>query len=143
MKPEMSAYEITDKVIEAIESEKYDVIIMNFANGDMVGHTGNMEKTIKAVETVDECVGKIVDVLEKLDGEAIITADHGNCEQMIDLKTGEAVTSHTTNRVPIIVTSKRVKGIESGALTDISPTILELMGMDIPEEMTGKSLIRL
>ena len=143
MKPEMSAYEITDKVIEAIESEKYDVIIMNFANGDMVGHTGNMEKTIKAVETVDECVGKIVDVLEKLDGEAIITADHGNCEQMIDLKTGEAVTSHTTNRVPIIVTSKRVKGIESGALTDISPTILELMGLDIPEEMTGKSLIRL
>lgn len=143
MQPEMSAYEITDKVIDVIEEEKYDAIILNFANGDMVGHTGNMEKTIKAVETVDECVGKIVQVLEKLGGEAIITADHGNCEQMIDLKTGEAVTSHTTNRVPIIVTSKRVKGIESGALTDIAPTLLELMGIEAPSEMTGKSLIRI
>ena len=142
-KPEMSAYEITDKVIEAIKSEKYDLIIMNFANGDMVGHTGNMEKTIDAVEAVDTCLGKIINVIEEMDGEAIVTADHGNCEQMIDLKNGEAVTSHTTNRVPIIVTSKRVKGIESGALTDLAPTILALMGIEKPIEMTGKALIRL
>jgi len=142
-KPEMSAYEITDKVIEAIESEKYDLIIMNFANGDMVGHTGNMEKTIEAVEAVDECLGRIIAVLEEKGGEAIITADHGNCEQMIDLKTGEAVTSHTTNRVPIIVTSTRVKGIESGALTDLAPTVLALMGIEKPNEMTGKALIRI
>jgi len=142
-KPEMSAYEITDKVIEAIKSEKYDLIIMNFANGDMVGHTGNMEKTMEAVEAVDICLGKIMEVLEELGGEAIVTADHGNCEQMIDLKTGEPVTSHTTNRVPIIVTSKRVKGIESGALTDLAPTILALMGIEKPIEMTGKALIRL
>ena len=142
-KPEMSAYEITDKVIEAIKSEKYDLIIMNFANGDMVGHTGNMDKTIEAVEAVDTCLGRIIEVLEQLGGEAIVTADHGNCEQMIDLKTGEPVTAHTTNRVPIIVTSKRVKGIESGALTDLAPTLLALMGIEKPEEMTGKALIRL
>jgi len=116
---------------------------MNFANGDMVGHTGNMEKTMEAVEAVDICLGKIMEVLEELGGEAIVTADHGNCEQMIDLKTGEPVTSHTTNRVPIIVTSKRVKGIESGALTDLAPTILALMGIEKPIEMTGKALIRL
>ncbi len=142
-KPEMSAYEITEKVLEAIESEKYDLIIMNFANGDMVGHTGNMEKTIEAVEAVDECLGKIIELLENKGGEAIVTADHGNCEQMIDLRTGEPVTSHTTNRVPIIVVSSRVKGIESGTLTDLAPTILALMGIDKPSEMTGNELIRL
>ena len=142
-KPEMSAYEITDKVIEAIKSEKYDLIIMNFANGDMVGHTGNMDKTIEAVEAVDKCLGRIIEVLEEVDGEAVVTADHGNCEQMVDLKTGEPVTSHTTNRVPIIVTSKRVKGIESGALTDLAPTVLALMGLEKPKEMTGKALIRI
>ena len=142
-KPEMSAYEITEKVLEAIESEKYDLIIMNFANGDMVGHTGNIEKTIEAVEAVDECLGKIIELLENKGGEAIVTADHGNCEQMIDLRTGEPVTSHTTNRVPIIVVSSRVKGIESGTLTDLAPTILALMGIDKPSEMTGNELIRL
>ncbi len=142
-KPEMSAYEVTDKVLEAMESKKYDLIIMNFANGDMVGHTGNYEKAIKAVEAVDDCLGKIISLLENLGGEAIVTADHGNCEQMIDLKNGEAITSHTTNRVPVIAISKRVKGIESGALTDLAPTMLTLMGIEKPNEMTGKSLIRL
>ena len=142
-KPEMSAYEVTEKVIEAIESEKYDLIIMNYANGDMVGHTGNMEKTIKAVEAVDECLGKVITLLEEKDGEAIVTADHGNCEQMIDLKTGEAVTSHTTNKVPVIAVSTRVKSIESGTLTDLAPTMLELMGCEKPKEMTGKALVRL
>ena len=142
-KPEMSAYEITDKVLEAIESEKYDMIIMNYANGDMVGHTGNMEKTVLAVEAVDECVGKVIKLIEEKGGEAIITADHGNCEQMIDLKTGEPVTSHTTNKVPVIVVSKRVKSIESGTLTDLAPTMLELMGLEKPVEMTGKAIIRL
>ena len=142
-KPEMSAYEVTEKVLEAIESEKYDLIIMNYANGDMVGHTGNMEKTIEAVEAVDECLGKVITLLEEKGGEAIVTADHGNCEQMIDLKTGEAVTSHTTNRVPVIVISTRVKSIESGTLTDLAPTILELMGIEKPKEMTGNVLVRL
>ena len=142
-KPEMSAYEVTEKVIEAIESEKYDLIIMNYANGDMVGHTGNMEKTIDAVEAVDECLGKVIDLLEEKGGEAIVTADHGNCEQMIDLKNGEAITSHTTNRVPVIAISKRVKSIESGTLTDLAPTMLELMGIEKPSEMTGNVLIKL
>ena len=142
-KPEMSAYEVTEKVIEAIESEKYDLIIMNYANGDMVGHTGNMEKTIEAVEAVDECLGKVIALLEEKDGEAIVTADHGNCEQMIDLKTGEAVTSHTTNKVPVVAISKRVKSIESGTLTDLAPTILELMGIEKPHEMTGNVLVKL
>ena len=143
LKPEMSAYEITDKALEAIESKKYDVIIMNFANGDMVGHTGNMEKTIEAVEAVDTCVGKIVSKLEELDGEAIITADHGNCEYMLDLKTGEPITSHSTFDVPMIVVSNRVKSVVNGRLCDLAPTLLTLMGEKIPDEMTGISLVQL
>ena len=143
LKPEMSAYEVTDKTIEAIDSKKYDVIIMNFANGDMVGHTGNIEKTIEAVEAVDKCVGRIISKLEEIDGEAIITADHGNCEYMLDLKTGEPITSHSTFDVPMIVVSERVKSITNGRLCDLTPTLLTLMGENIPEEMTGKSLVEL
>lgn len=143
LKPEMSAYEVTDKTIEAIDSKKYDVIIMNFANGDMVGHTGNIEKTIEAVEAVDKCVGRIISKLEEIDGEAIITADHGNCEYMLDLKTGEPITSHSTFDVPMIVVSERVKSITNGRLCDLTPTLLTLMGEKIPEEMTGKSLVEL
>ena len=143
MQPEMSAYQVTDKVIEAINSESYDVIVINFANGDMVGHTGNLEKAIVAVETVDECVGKIVTKLEEIGGEAIITADHGNCECMIDLKTGEPVTSHTTFDVPMIVISNRVKSVIDGRLCDLAPTLLTLMGEKIPEEMTGVSLVEM
>ncbi len=143
LKPEMSAYEVTEKTIEAIDSKKYDVIIMNFANGDMVGHTGNIEKTIEAVEAVDKCVGRIISKLEEIDGEAIITADHGNCEYMLDLKTGEPITSHSTFDVPMIVVSERIKSITNGRLCDLTPTLLTLMGEKIPEEMTGKSLVEL
>ncbi len=143
LQPEMSANEVTDKVIESINSESFDVIVINFANGDMVGHTGNLEKAIVAVETVDNCVGKIVTKLEEIGGEALITADHGNCECMIDLKTGEPVTSHTTFDVPFIVVSDRVKEVKSGSLCDIAPTLLTLMGEKIPEEMTGESLVEM
>lgn len=141
LKPEMSAPEITEKVIEIIEGKKHDLIIINFANGDMVGHTGNLEKTIEAVETVDTCLNKIVEKLEEVNGSAIITADHGNAEQMIDLKTGEVITSHTTFDVPMIIIDDNVKSVRSGALSDIAPTILDVMGIKKPEEMTGNSLI--
>ena len=142
LKPEMSAYEVTDKVLDVLHEAKTDVIILNFANGDMVGHTGNLEAAIKAVEVVDECLGKIITCLEEIGGEAIIIADHGNCEQMIDLKTGEPITSHTTFNVPIIVVSDRVSAIKSGALTDVAPTLIDLMGLTKPKEMTGMSLIQ-
>lgn len=141
LKPEMSAYEVTEKAINAIRSKKYDVIIMNYANGDMVGHTGNLEKAIEAVETLDECVGKVIREIEEVNGEAIITADHGNCEYMLDLKTGEAITSHSTFDVPCIVVSDRVKKINEGRLCDLTPTLLDLMGIEKPQEMTGISLV--
>ena len=143
LKPEMSAYEVTQKALDAIESKKYDVIIMNYANGDMVGHTGNLEKTIEAVEALDDCVGKVISKIEEVNGEAIITADHGNCEYMLDLKTGEAITSHSTFDVPFIVVSNRVKSLKDGRLCDIAPTLLTLMGERIPEEMTGESLVEI
>jgi 2,3-bisphosphoglycerate-independent phosphoglycerate mutase len=141
LKPEMSASELADKVITAIDSKKYDVIIMNFANGDMVGHTGKLDKTIQAVEALDSQVGRIIDRLEAVHGEAIITADHGNCEYMIDPKTGAVVTSHSTFDVPIIVVSTRFKQVNSGRLCDITPTLLTLMNESIPTEMTGHSLV--
>ena len=143
LKPEMSAYEVTDKVLDAIDSKKYDVIIMNYANGDMVGHTGNLEKTIEAVEALDKCVGKVISKLEEVGGEAIVTADHGNCELMLDVKTGEPITSHSTFDVPFIVVSDRVETLNEGRLCDITPTLLTLMGEDIPSEMTGVSLVKL
>ena len=143
LKPEMSALEITDKVIEAIESKKYDLIIMNYANGDMVGHTGVLEKAIEAVETVDKCVGRVVSKLEELGGEAVITADHGNCEYMIDAKTSEIITAHSTFDVPVIIVSDRIETLNNGALCDIAPTMLTLLGIEKPNEMTGKSLITL
>ena len=142
LKPEMSAYEVTEKVLEAIESEKYNCIILNFANPDMVGHTGNLEAAIKAVETIDECAGKIVNAIKSKKGNLIITADHGNAEQMIDLKTGEPHTAHTTNLVPLILISeKEGLKLKQGKLADLAPTILELMNIEKPEEMTGESLI--
>ena len=143
LKPEMSAYEVTENVVKAIDDKKYDVIVMNFANGDMVGHTGNLEKAIEAVEALDICVGKIISKIEEVKGEAIITADHGNCEYMLDLKTGEPITSHSTFDVPIIVISDRVKNIEHGRLCDLTPTLLALMGLQKPEEMDGHSLVEL
>ncbi len=143
MKPEMSAYEVTEKVVEALENDKYDVVILNFANTDMVGHTGSLEAAIKAVEAVDECVGKISKVIEEKQGNLIITADHGNAEQMVDYKTGEPHTAHTTNPVPIILVTdnKQYKLKENGKLADLAPTMLDLMGIKKPKEMTGESLL--
>ncbi len=143
MKPEMSAYEVTDKVCEAIKNDKYDVIILNYANTDMVGHTGSLQAAIKAVETVDECVGKVVELVESKNGNLIITADHGNAEQMIDYKTGEPHTAHTTNPVPIILITenKDIKLKENGKLADLAPTMLDLIGIEKPNEMTGESLL--
>ena len=143
MKPEMSAYEVTDKVCEALENDKYDVVILNFANTDMVGHTGSLQAAIKAVEAVDECVGRIVKIIEEKKGNLLITADHGNAEQMIDYKTGEPHTAHTTNPVPIILITdnKEYKLKENGKLADLAPTMLDLMGINKPEEMTGESLL--
>lgn len=141
LKPEMSAYEVTDNILKAIDDKKYDVIIVNYANGDMVGHTGNIEKAIEAIEALDECIGKVITKIEEVEGEALISADHGNCEYMLDLKTGEAITSHSTFDVPLIVVSNRVKSVKSGRLCDLTPTLLTLMGEKIPEEMTGESLV--
>lgn len=140
MKPEMSALEVTDKVVEAILSKKYDSIILNFANPDMVGHTGNIEAVAKALEALDGCVERVVEAIEKANGNLLIIADHGNCEQMIDYKTGEPHTAHTTNPVPCVLVGKDVK-LKEGRLADIAPTMLDLMGLDKPEEMTGESLI--
>ena len=143
LKPEMSAYEVTDKLIEAMDSKEHDVIVINYANGDMVGHTGNLVAAILAVEALDECVGRVMDKLVSLGGEAIIIADHGNCEQMIDTNTGEPVTSHTTFDVPVIVVSDRVTAIEPGALSDVAPTLIHLMGLTKPKEMTGSSIVKI
>ncbi len=140
LKPEMSAIEVTDKVVEAIESKKYDTIILNYANPDMVGHTGKLEAAIKAIETIDTCVGRVIEAIEKVDGTVLITADHGNSEQMIDYKTGEPHTAHTTNVVPLVLVGKDVK-LKEGRLADLAPTMLDLMGIEKPQEMTGESLI--
>ncbi len=142
MKPEMSAYEVTEKVVEAINNDKYDCIILNYANPDMVGHTGNLEAAIKAVEAIDECVGEIVNSILKKEGTLLITADHGNSEQMIDYKTGEPHTAHTTNPVPLIlVTEDKNLKVKSGKLADLAPTLLDLMNIEKPKEMTGESLL--
>ena len=143
LKPEMSAYEVCDKLVGAIKSEQYDVIIINFANPDMVGHTGVEAAAIKAIEAVDECVGKAVAALKEVDGQMFICADHGNAEQLIDDETGEPFTAHTTNPVPFILVNADpvYKLREGGCLADIAPTLIELMGMEQPKEMTGKSLL--
>ncbi len=143
LKPEMSAYEVTEKVLEAIQSEKYDCIILNYANPDMVGHTGNLEAAVKAIETVDECVGKVVELVNQKDGNILITADHGNAEIMVDTVNGEPYTAHTTNPVPLILITddKKICLKEGGKLADLAPTMLDLMNLDKPEEMTGESLL--
>ena len=141
LKPEMSAIEVTDKVVEAIESEKYNNIILNFANPDMVGHTGNLEAAIKAIETIDECVGRVINAIDKVNGTLLITADHGNSEQMIDYKTGEPHTAHTTNPVPLILYGMENVTLNSGKLADLAPTMLDIMGLEKPQEMTGESII--
>ena len=141
LQPEMSAYEVTEKAVEAINTGKYNAVILNFANPDMVGHTGVMEAAIKAVETVDECVGKVVDAVVKQDGAVLITSDHGNADVMFNYETNEPVTSHTTNDTPFILIGTDVKKVKNGALCDIAPTMLEVMGIEKPVEMTGNSLI--
>ena len=141
LKPEMSAHEVTTKVVDAINSKKYDSIILNFANPDMVGHTGNLDAAIKAVETIDECVGKVIEAINEVEGVALITADHGNCEQMIDYKTGEPFTSHTTNPVPLVLVGMDDVKLKDGKLADLAPTMLDIMNLAKPEEMTGESLI--
>ena len=143
MKPEMSAYEVCDKLVDAIKSDKYDVIIINFANPDMVGHTGVEPAAIAAIEAVDACVGKAVDAIREVDGQMFICADHGNAEQLIDKETGEPFTAHTTNPVPFILVNAdpAYKLREGGCLADIAPTLIELMGLEQPKEMTGKSLL--
>ncbi|MDD3795494.1 MAG: alkaline phosphatase family protein, partial [Lachnospiraceae bacterium] len=143
LKPEMSAYEVCDKFTEAIKSGKYDVIITNFANPDMVGHTGVEGAAIKAIEAVDECVGKVVAALKEVDGQMFICADHGNAEQLVDYETGAPFTAHTTNPVPFILVNydSAYTLKEGGCLADIIPTMIEMMGMEQPKEMTGKSLL--
>jgi 2,3-bisphosphoglycerate-independent phosphoglycerate mutase len=142
MKPEMSAYEVCEEVLKRIDSDKYDFIVINFANPDMVGHTGVFEAAKKAVEAVDECVGKIVDKILVKDGVVCITADHGNAEMMTDIKTGKTMTAHTLDPVPFIYVSREPKPLrDKGILADIAPTLLQIMGVEVPEEMTGKSLI--
>ena len=143
LKPQMSAYEVCDKLCEAITADKYDVIIINFANPDMVGHTGVEEAAIKAVEAVDECVGKAVEALKSVDGTMFICADHGNAEQLVDYETGAPFTAHTTNQVPFILVNydPAYTLAEGGCLADIVPTLIQVMGKQQPVEMTGKSLL--
>ena len=139
LQPEMSAIEVCDKVVDAIGKEIYDTIILNFANCDMVGHTGVIPAAVKAVETVDTCVGRVVEALDKVGGVALITADHGNAEKLAD-EEGKPFTAHTTNLVPVVVTDKNIK-LRDGILSDIAPTLLDLLGVEIPKEMTSKTLI--
>ena len=142
LQPEMSSKELTDKLCAAIESCKYDVIICNYPNGDMVGHTGVYEAAVKACEAVDECIGRVTDSLKKVGGECLITADHGNAERMKDLTTGVAYTAHTNLPVPLIYFGRQAEAVSGGKLSDLAPTILSLIGMDIPAEMTGKVLFK-
>ncbi|MDR1559072.1 MAG: 2,3-bisphosphoglycerate-independent phosphoglycerate mutase [Clostridiales bacterium] len=143
LQPEMSAFQVTDKLVEAITSQKYDVIIINYANSDMVGHTGVLEAAIKAVEAVDSCIGRMLEALLSVNGQMFICADHGNSDKMIDEITCEPFTAHTTNPVPfIIVNAESVRRIDKGGkLCDITPTLLELMDIPKPKEMTGRSLV--
>ena len=144
LQPEMSAPQVTDKIVEAIEQQRYDVIVVNYANGDMVGHTGVFSAAVKAVECLDSCVGRIVEALDKVGGEALITADHGNVEQMEDQSTGQAHTAHTCEPVPFIYVGKRPARIRAGGvLADVAPTLLTLMGLPVPAEMTGTSIVEL
>ena len=140
LQPEMSAYEVRDRAVEALKTKEHDLMILNFANPDMVGHSGKLEPTIKAIEAVDECLGPIVREILSQDGVAVITADHGNSDEVLQLD-GSPMTAHTTNPVPIIVTKKDIE-VGSGILADIAPTVLDLLGIKQPEEMTGQSLIK-
>ena len=141
LQPEMSAYEVTEALLEAIAADRFDGILLNFANPDMVGHSGMLEPTIRAIEVVDECLGRIVDALIAKGGAAIITADHGNSDEVLTV-TGEPMTAHTTNPVPVIVTKNGIDLREDGILADLAPTMLHLLGINKPSEMTGKTLLK-
>jgi len=141
LKPEMSAYEVTDKLVAAIRDRKYDAIICNYANGDMVGHTGNLQAATRAIEVLDECIGRAVAAMQETGGEVLITADHGNAETMLDHQTGQAHTAHTLNLVPLLYVGRKARAAERGALQDVAPTLLAMMGLPQPPEMTGKPLI--
>ena len=142
LQPEMSAPELTDKAVDAINSGKYDLIVLNFANPDMVGHTGSLPAAIKAVETVDTGLGRIADALQSQGGALLVTADHGNCEMMRDPETGGPHTAHTTNPVPVIAMGSHAKALRNGRLADLAPTLLDMMGVAQPREMTGQSLLQ-
>ncbi|MYL23727.1 2,3-bisphosphoglycerate-independent phosphoglycerate mutase [Halomonas alkaliantarctica] len=142
-KPEMSAFEITDKLVEAIDGGTFDLIVCNYANGDMVGHTGDFDAAVKAIETVDTCVGRVVEAIERAGGACLITADHGNAEQMVNPDTGAPQTAHTTFVVPLIYVGERHATLDEGRLCDLAPTLLTLMNQPVPEAMTGQPLITL
>jgi 2,3-bisphosphoglycerate-independent phosphoglycerate mutase len=142
LKPEMSAIEVTDKLVDAIRNREYDVMICNFANGDMVGHTGVLEAAIRAVEVLDTCLGRIIEALQSVDGQCLITADHGNVEQMLDEENGQPLTSHTNGPVPLVYVGKRKLQLAAdGSLCDVAPTLLNLVDLPIPAEMSGHSLV--
>jgi 2,3-bisphosphoglycerate-independent phosphoglycerate mutase len=142
LQPEMNSTLLTDKLVAAIESGEHDLIVCNYPNGDMVGHTGKFDAAVAACEAVDASVGRVVAALEKVNGECLITADHGNAEQMLDNNSGQAHTAHTCEPVPLIYIGRNAQPSESGTLSDIAPTLLQLMGMEQPEEMTGSSLMK-
>ena len=141
LKPEMSAREVTDKLVEAIRSRRYQAIVCNFANGDMVGHTGNLEAAKQAIEVLDECIARVVAAMKEIGGEVLITADHGNAEMMADASTNQPHTAHTLNVVPLLYIGRKAKLADGGALQDVAPTLLAMLGLPQPREMTGKSLI--
>ena len=143
LQPEMNSTQLTDKLVGAIESGEHDFIVCNYPNGDMVGHTGDFNAAVKACEAVDTCMGRVVTALQKVGGECLITADHGNAEQMLDEQSGQAHTAHTCEPVPLIYVGRNATPAATGALSDISPTLLHLMAMEQPEEMTGSVLMQL
>jgi 2,3-bisphosphoglycerate-independent phosphoglycerate mutase len=144
LKPEMSAFEVTDRLVEAIDSGRFDVVVLNYANADMVGHSGDLAAAIKAVEAVDACLGRLDEAVERAGGSLLITADHGNAEMMRDPATGQPHTAHTTNPVPLVLVNPPpgITGLDDGRLADIAPTLLAIMGLKQPEAMTGHSLLR-
>jgi 2,3-bisphosphoglycerate-independent phosphoglycerate mutase len=142
LKPEMSAPEVTDKLVAAIESKQYAAIICNYANGDMVGHTGVLDAAVKAVETLDACLARVLAAARATGAQVLITADHGNCEQMFDPASNQAHTQHTTDKVPLVYVGPEPANVrDGGALRDIAPTLLAMMGLPQPAEMTGRSLL--
>lgn len=143
LKPEMSAVEVTDRLVAAIEGGRFDVIICNYANADMVGHTGNLPAAVRAIETLDGCLGRVYEALREVGGEMIVTADHGNAERMSDEATGQAHTAHTSNPVPFVYVGRPAHIVHEGALSDIAPTMLYLMGIAPPPEMNGRSMVEL